>query len=146
MPEAKTQKQLTYKEREVRRARLFVEAMTRLDDAAEAAGLKQAARDLISTAATAVEQLQTKLLQGMPDDFKGKFQLRSNLVLENDVVSPIEEFADLYQKNDHSMTVKEVIKKGGNEEGKGGRFFLKCKRADGTIVTVPSAHFAVDEE
>lgn len=131
----------TYKQREVNRAAKYVSAMTRLHDAAEAAKLPQKALDLIEAAATAVETLSTKLLQGMPEDFEPVSSGRGAPFEAGDVASPKEEHATLYSKADHDVTVKEVIYHGGNADGKGAKIFLKVKRADGSINTVPAAHF-----
>lgn len=145
--EAKTEREtFTYKQRELNRAAKYVAAMHRLHDAAEAKGLAQSALDLIEAASSAVETLSTKLLAKMPEDFAPVVSTRQSATFEaGDVISPSEEAKILYTKLDNECTVKEVIRFGGREDGKGAKIFLKVKRSDGSSNTVPAAHFVSAE-
>lgn len=143
MTEATERETKSYKEREVARAEKFVTAMMRLHDAAEAQKLPQKALDLIEAAATAVTALNAKLLTSMPADFRPPAGQGSKAPEVGDVVSPNEEARaiGLYGKQLNEVVVKEVVRYGGREDGKGAKIFLKVKLADGTVNTVPASHF-----
>lgn len=139
-PEEKTPRQ-SYKAREIQRATKFVNALANLHLAAQGIGAKQAALDLIEAAGNAVDTMLNKVLASMPDSLEAPRGSQSHTAEVGDVVSPTEEATVLYGKGDRQLTVKEVVKLGGNAEGKGAKTFLKCKREDGTVVTVPASHF-----
>lgn len=140
-PESEESSTLTYKQREIAKVERFAKSLARLDSVAAKVNMPAGQRELIANAGEACTQLLNKLFSKMPDTFTPPAASQAVHFEKGQTVSPSEEFAELYSKLDNEVTVRDVVRMGGNEQGKGARIFLKVKRSDGSLVTVPAAHF-----
>jgi len=130
-----------YKQREMARAAKYLATLVKLNKVAEASGWKQNQLDMIAEAGKAVTKLQEKLLSTLPDDFEAPAQARGNAFEEGDEVEVKEQYASIYgTKKNEVMTVSEVARVGGADDGRGAKIFLRLERKDGSMIAVQASH------